>query len=76
MAHRLSFARRQQSSATIGIYFTSSSQGGGSVKTQELILTCRYSDEAQSIAQIIQSSFDSFLKKELQNVEKHPYPIV
>jgi len=50
--------------------------GGGSMKTQELILTCRYSDEAQSISKIIQSSFDSFLKKELQNVEKHPYSIV
>ncbi len=42
------------------------------MKTQKLILMCRYSIEEQSIAQIIQSSFDIFLKKELQNVANLP----
>ena len=42
------------------------------MKTQELVLTCRYFEEERTIAQIIQNSFDIFLKKELQNVEKQP----
>lgn len=45
--------------------------GGVPMKTQELALVCRYSEEGHDIAQIIQASFDIFLRKELQNVEKH-----
>lgn len=41
------------------------------MKTRELLSTCRYSEEEQTAAQITQSSFDAFLKKELQNVEKY-----
>jgi len=40
------------------------------MKTQELVLICRYSEMGQSVAQIIQSSFDTFLRKELQIVAK------
>ena len=40
------------------------------MKTQELILTCQYSETDQSVARIIKHSFDIFLKKELQNVAK------
>ena len=50
--------------------------GGVSLKTQELALMCRYSTEGQSIAQVIQTSFDIFLRKELQNVAKHLYASV
>ena len=46
------------------------------MKPQELVLMCHYSMEEQSIAQILQSSFDIFLKKELQNVAKLPCPAV
>ena len=45
--------------------------GGVSVKSQELVLTCHYSEGKDVAIQIIQSSFDTFLRKELQNVEKH-----
>jgi len=45
------------------------------VKPKELVLICYYSEE-ESLSQIIQSSFDSFLKKELKNVEKYLYSIV
>ena len=41
------------------------------MKPQELIILCHYSEGGDSIIQIIQSSFDTFLKKELQNVEKY-----
>lgn len=39
------------------------------MKTQENELLCCYTEEAVSIAQIIQDSFEIFLRKELQNVE-------
>ncbi len=41
------------------------------MKTQEIVLICRYTEEEISITQIIQRSFDTFLRKELQNVAKH-----
>ena len=41
------------------------------MKPQELIILCHYSEEEGSIIQIIQNSFDIFLRKELQNVEKY-----
>lgn len=40
------------------------------MNTQKLVLVCRYSTEERSIVQAVQSSFDIFLRKELQNVEK------
>lgn len=46
--------------------------GGFPMKVQDLILTCRYSEEEQTAAQIIERSFDTFLRKELQNVAKYP----
>lgn len=44
--------------------------GGILMKPQDLTVLCRCSEGETSIAQIIQSSFTVFLKKELQNVEK------
>ena len=41
------------------------------MKTQEIVLICRYTKEEICIAQIIRDSFEIFLKKELQNVEKY-----
>lgn len=41
------------------------------MKPQELTILCHYSEGEDSIIQIIQSSFDAFLRKELQNVEKY-----
>ena len=41
------------------------------MKPQELTILCHYSEGGDSIIQIIQSSFDTFLRKELQNVEKY-----
>ena len=41
------------------------------MKMQELMLTCRYSKDEQTVAQIIESSFETFLKKELQYVAKY-----
>lgn len=41
------------------------------MKAQEIVLTCRYSEEGNSIARIIQTSFDIFLRKELQNAAKY-----
>ncbi len=38
------------------------------MSTREITLICRYTEEEISIAQIIRTSFDIFLKKELQNV--------
>nr|WP_325233108.1 hypothetical protein [uncultured Oscillibacter sp.] len=40
------------------------------MKTQEIMLTCHYTGEEIGIAQIIQKSFEIFLKKELRVVEK------
>ena len=41
------------------------------MKPQELVVICSYSEkEDVSIAQVIQSSFEIFLKKELQSIEK------
>ena len=45
--------------------------GGVPLKTQEIALLCRYTKEEICIAQIIRDSFEIFLKKELQNVEKY-----
>ena len=41
------------------------------MKPQELTILYHYSEGEGSIIQIIQSSFDTFLRKELQNVEKY-----
>ena len=41
------------------------------MKMHELVVTCCYSTKEKDIVQIIQSSFDTFLKKELQNVAKY-----
>ncbi len=46
------------------------------MKTQKLALLCRYSTNERSIAQITQSSFDTFLRKELQNAAKYLGSIV
>lgn len=43
------------------------------MEAKKLVLTCRYSVEEQTIAQILQNSFDIFLKKELQNVANPPF---
>lgn len=45
--------------------------GGVLLKAQEIMLTCHYTEEEISAAQIIQDSFEIFLKKELQHVEKN-----
>ncbi|MDE6455393.1 MAG: hypothetical protein K2L38_05715 [Dysosmobacter sp.] len=45
--------------------------GGVPLKTQEIVLICRYTKEEICIAQIIRDSFEIFLKKELQHVEKY-----
>ena len=41
------------------------------MNVQSLILTCRYSEEEQTAAQIIERSFGIFLRKELQYVAKY-----
>ena len=41
------------------------------MKPQELTTLCHYSEGGDSIIQIIQSSFDTFLRKELQDIEKY-----
>ena len=41
------------------------------MKPQDLTVLCRYAEREADILQIIQSSFGTFLRKELQNVEKH-----
>lgn len=46
------------------------------MKVQEIVLTYRYSEEELNIARIIQTSFDIFLRKELQNFEKYLRSIV
>lgn len=43
------------------------------MKTQELVLICRYSEEGQTAAQIIGRSLAAFLRKELKNTE-NPLP--
>lgn len=43
---------------------------------REITLICRYAEEEISITQIIQTSFDIFLRKELQDVAKYQAPIV
>lgn len=45
--------------------------GGFPMNVQSLILTCRYSEEEQTAAQIIERSFGIFLRKELQYVAKY-----
>ncbi len=40
------------------------------MKPQELTVSCRYTESEISIIQIIQSSFETFLRKELHNVAK------
>ena len=44
--------------------------------TREITLVCRYAKEEIGAAQLIQTSFDIFLRKELQNVAKHQYASV
>ena len=46
------------------------------MKTREITVICCYTKEEISIAQVIQTSFDIFLRKELQNVAKHLYASV
>ena len=46
------------------------------MKTREITVICRYTKEEISIAQVVQTSFDIFLRKELQNVAKHLYASV
>jgi len=46
------------------------------MRPKDLALICCYSEEEKSLLQVIQSSFDFFLKKELQNVAKHLRAIV
>ena len=46
------------------------------MKPQELTVSCYYSEREADILQIIRSSFDIFLKKELQNVAKYLSPSV
>ena len=40
------------------------------MKSQDLTVLCHWAEGEASITEIIQSSFATFLKKELQNVEK------
>ena len=44
--------------------------GGVSLKSQNLTVICSFTEETCSLMEIIQSSFQSFLKKELQDVAK------
>lgn len=41
------------------------------MKARELTVICRYSGEEKSVARIVQSSFDAFLRKELQDAAKY-----
>lgn len=41
------------------------------MKTEEIVLICRYTKEEICITQIVRDSFEIFLKKELRNVEKY-----
>lgn len=49
-----------------------SESGGVSLSTREIMLICCYAEEKINITQIIRTSFDIFLKKELQNVANLP----
>ena len=62
MVHRFSFIR---------ICFYYLQMGGILMKPQDLTVLCCYAEREADILQIIQSSFGTFLRKELQNVEKH-----
>ena len=44
--------------------------GGVSLRSQDLIVTCSYTEDNNSLEEIIESSFRAFLKKELQDVTK------
>ena len=46
------------------------------MKAQELKLVCHYTKENCTIAQLIQSSFNMFLRKELHNIEKRLHSFV
>lgn len=46
------------------------------MKTREITLICRYAKEEINLSQLIQTSFDIFLRKELQNVAKALCPSV
>lgn len=41
------------------------------MKPKQTSVICHYAGKQTSILQIVQSSFDAFLKKELQYVEKY-----
>ena len=41
------------------------------MRSQELVVACLYTKETETILEIIQSSFDTFLKRELHNVANH-----
>ena len=41
------------------------------MKPQALTVSCHYSKGTADILQIVQSSFNAFLRKELQNVAKY-----
>ena len=45
------------------------------MKAQELIVTCFYNDDGESIQDLLYSSFDAFLKRELGKfapAQEHP----
>lgn len=67
----LLFCQNRQTESVARIYFTNLNLGGVLLKAQEIMLTCHYTEEEISAAQIIQDSFEIFLKKELQHVEKY-----
>ncbi len=46
------------------------------MKFKNLTVSCSYTEEADSLTEMIQSSFKSFLKKELQDVAKWRSKIV
>ena len=46
------------------------------MKPQELTVSCRYTEGDAGILQIVQSSFNAFLRKELQNAAKYLCPSV
>ncbi len=40
------------------------------MRSQDLIVTCSYTEDNNALEEIIESSFRAFLKKELQDVAK------
>jgi len=46
------------------------------LKSKDLTVICFYIEEICSLTEIIESSFNSFLKKELQDIEKWRYKTV